>query len=322
MWNGERTTCPLPLQGKSGALLPVETRVWFGQWNGEDCIFGICKDLSAEQEALQKFERLFRHNPAPMAVTDLPDRRFTDVNDAWLKTAGYSLEEVLGRTTMDLDLFPDPEQQRAAAEDLQVHGRFADVELKVRRRDGTILDGLFSGEIVESQGRQHFLTVMIDQTERKRAEARLRASERRYRDLVENSHDIIYTLTPGGVFTFVSPGWTALLGHPTDEVVGRAFEPFVHPDDVEGCRAFLQAVIETGERRVGIEYRVRHVDGSWRWHSSNGAPVLDETGTVIGYEGNAADITERRLATEALRALQAELAGLPRSAGRPREIDP
>jgi len=151
----------------------VETRVWFGQWNGADCVFGICKDLTAEQEALQRFERLFRHNPALMAVTDPSDGRFTDVNDAWLETLCYEREEVLGRTAEDLDLFADPDQQRAVGAQLQAHGRVSDVDLSVHRRDGTILDGLFSGEIVESQGRRYFLTVMIDQTERRRAEEAL-----------------------------------------------------------------------------------------------------------------------------------------------------
>ena len=173
MWRGERNTYPLPLQTRSGALLPVETRVWFGRWNGADCVFGICKDLTAEQEALQRFERLFRHNPALMAVSDLPERRFTDVNDAWLKTLGYAREEVLGRTSEELGLAVDPDEQRAVGAQLQAHGRVGDVELTVRRRDGTILDGLFFGEISESQGHRYFLTVMIDQTERRHAEEAL-----------------------------------------------------------------------------------------------------------------------------------------------------
>jgi PAS domain S-box-containing protein len=52
MFRGERESCPLPLAHKDGSLIPVETRVWFGQWDGLDCLFGICKDLSDEQEAI------------------------------------------------------------------------------------------------------------------------------------------------------------------------------------------------------------------------------------------------------------------------------
>jgi PAS domain S-box-containing protein len=165
MWRGERDSCPLPLRAKSGALVPVETGVWFGTWDGEECIYGICKDLSAEQEALQKFDRLFRLNPCPMAVSALPGREFTDVNDAWLRLLGYDRAEVVGRSSSDLGLFVDPEAQGRVGDTLQATGRIVGVGLQVRRKDGAILEGLFSGEIIESQGRRYFLTVMVDQSD-------------------------------------------------------------------------------------------------------------------------------------------------------------
>jgi PAS domain S-box-containing protein len=183
MLRGERSSCPLPLATRSGALLPVETRVWFGRWSGIDCIFGLCKDLSAEQEAIQRFERLFHHNPALLALTTRPDRHFFDVNEAWLNTLGYSRDEVIGRTVDDLRLFPNPDEQAAAAHRLQTEGRVVDIELQVRRKDGVLLDGLFSGDIVRSQGREFFLTVMVDITHRKRAAAEREKIEAQSRQL-------------------------------------------------------------------------------------------------------------------------------------------
>jgi PAS domain S-box-containing protein len=173
MLRGELDCCPLPLQGKAGQFIPVETRVWLGKWNGEECVFGVSKDLTREQEALQKFNRLFNSNPTPMAVSSLPERRFTDVNEAFLSTLGYTRAEVIGRTSTELGLFVTPEQQQEIAEQIAARGAVASCELRVRCRDGSILDGLFSGEVIESQGISYLLTVMIDQTERKRMEAEL-----------------------------------------------------------------------------------------------------------------------------------------------------
>jgi|GEM_PF-1278909 len=149
--------------------------------------------------------------------------------------------------------------------------------------------------------------VLASQEAGMRSVAALKESEAKHRLLIENSHDIIYTLTPEGVFTFVSPAWTALLGHPINQVVGQPFEPFLHRDDVALCKAWLQKVIETGERQEGVEYRVQHLDGSWRWHTSSAVPTRNEKGSVTGFEGTARDITERKAAEEALHEKNAEL---------------
>lgn len=174
MFRGERETCPLALLSADGTIVPVETRAWLGKWNGSECIFGISKDLGTEQEAKQRFERLFRNNPTLMALTALPERTFTDVNNAFLSILGYSREEVIGKTSMELGLFVNPERPDAAAEQLLKKGVLADFEMKVSCKDGTLLDGLFSGELISIQGHDHWLTVMIDITARKQAEARLR----------------------------------------------------------------------------------------------------------------------------------------------------
>jgi diguanylate cyclase (GGDEF)-like protein/PAS domain S-box-containing protein len=135
---------------------------------------------------------------------------------------------------------------------------------------------------------------------RKRLKEALRESEENYRLLVENTHDIIYTITADGVLTFVSPAWTTLLGHPVKQVVGKSFLSFVHPDDIPGCMVFLDSVIKTGQRQEGVEYRVRHTDGTWYWHTSSAVPFKDDAGTIVGFYGIARDITKRKRAEEAL----------------------
>ena len=128
MFSGQKDSCPLPLEKKNGHLLPVETKVWFGLWNNKDCIFGLSKDLSREQELLQKFNKIFDCNPALMAISSFPERKFTDVNLAFLKTLGYSKDEVIGKKVQDLSLFPQYEKQDVIASELEKNGFIQNVE--------------------------------------------------------------------------------------------------------------------------------------------------------------------------------------------------
>jgi len=108
-----------------------------------------------------------------------------------VRVLGYAREEVLGRTSRELGLFAHPEKQGAVEQAVREHGFLREMELDVRTRDGGVRRGLFSGDVIRSQGRSLFLTVMIDITERKKAE---RERERLIVELQE-ALDRIRTLT-------------------------------------------------------------------------------------------------------------------------------
>jgi PAS domain S-box-containing protein len=182
---GKRDFCPLPLQMKGGRRLPAETRVWLGKWNGEECIFGISKDLSEQQAALTTFEKVFHSNPALMAISSLPEKKFIDVNSSFLKRLGFTREEVIGKTVDELGLFVDPVSQATIATELERRGRVVGVDVSLRDKYGEMADGLFFGEIIDSHGKTVFLTVIADLTALKQAESALIHTERMSNLLME-----------------------------------------------------------------------------------------------------------------------------------------
>jgi diguanylate cyclase (GGDEF)-like protein/PAS domain S-box-containing protein len=271
----------------------------------------VSKDLSAEQEALQKFEQLFQGNPVLTAVSSLQEGRFIEVNEAFLSTLGYAREEVLGHTADELDLFVEPEQQRAVAERMQAQGRASDCELKVRRKDGSILDGRFSGEIIESQGQQYLLTVMVDETDRKRADEALRASEEQLSSAVAGSGVGLWDWRPQtGEETF-SERWAEIIGYTLAELSPTSVETWRrlrHPEDLQRADLLLEEHFSGQSGIYACEGRMRHKDGHWVWVLDQGkVSERDADGRPLRMIGTALDISERKQAEEALAGLNDEL---------------
>ncbi len=132
-------------------------------------VVGMNVDITRIKEANQKFDRIFRSNPALMAVSSLPEKVVTEVNDAFVDATGYSRHEIIGRSFMELGLFPMADQQEEMLRVLDDEVKIEESNLKLRTRDGRILDGLLYGEIIESHGKKFYLTMMIDITELKRS---------------------------------------------------------------------------------------------------------------------------------------------------------
>lgn len=217
MFRGERDYCPLPLLKKNGSYLPVETRVSFGKWNGEYCIFGISKDLSKQQAALEKFHKLFDNNPALMAVSGISKNGFIEVNSTFLDKLGYSKAEVLGKTSEELNLFVNIEKYEEISRKLLEEGTFKNIELQIRKKNGEILDGLFSGEIINDQIEENFLTVMLDITERKKAELKLEKKDKMLGAIATATNEL---LVNRNYYNAMAKGFT-LMGEATE--VDRIF---------------------------------------------------------------------------------------------------
>lgn len=294
MLAGEEKHGLVPCITKSGKEIQIEARGILGEWDEETALFVVLKDVSDIKKSEEKFSKAFHSGVNLMAISRAEDGCYIDVNDAFLNTLGYTREEVIGRTSVELNIFDTKEQRELMLQEVKTKGRANEVEVSITARDGSLHAEIFTADPIIIGDELCLLTSMTDITRRKEAEEALRESEERFRVLIENSHDIIYTLNAEGIFTFVSPAWTVLLGHPVDQVTGQSFVPFVNEEDVKSCLDFLYTVIETAQRQEGVEYRVKHTDGSWRWHTTSAVPSYDESGKVIGIIGIARDITRQK----------------------------
>jgi two-component system cell cycle sensor histidine kinase/response regulator CckA len=123
---------------------------------------------------------------------------------------------------------------------------------------------------------------------------KLALSEKRYECLVNNSPDIIYTLGLDGSFTYVNPAWERILGHKTEEVMGKSVAEFVCENDVDRCVQLFTRVKEEGTTATDTSCMLIHRTGAPRLFSISAAPNLDAGGNVIGIVGIFKDITEQR----------------------------
>jgi diguanylate cyclase (GGDEF)-like protein/PAS domain S-box-containing protein len=308
MLRKERTTCPLELRSKSGARIPVETRVWLGSWDGKPCIFGVSKDLSAEQEALQKFERLFNGNPAPMAVSDLETKKIVEVNESFLEKFGYERKDVVGFSSADLDLFADRAIWRTIRDEILSTGSVRSHELTLKRKDGGLIYGLLSGEIVQSQGKKYLLTVMSDITEEVTLKRALEGEHRRLANVIESSRLGTWEWNVQTGETAFNERWAEIIGYGLSELAPvsiETWERFAHPDDLAESGRLLEAHFRGETPFYEIESRMRHKNGGWVWVLDRGKVIeWQADGKPLRMFGSHADITE----TKALQAKVAELA--------------
>ncbi len=147
-----------------------------------------------------------------------------------------------------------------------------------------------------------YIAVRTDVTDRQRMENQLRVSNQNFVTLIDNLNDVLFSFTPDGVVDYVSPQWTILLGHDEQEIVGQLFTQFIHPEDVCVCLAAAQRIIETGTSQNGIEYRVRHKDGSYKWYSANCSCSQDPSTGLVKLIGMARDVHQSKLDQQALQS--------------------
>ncbi|MCH6199183.1 PAS domain S-box protein [Aquiflexum sp. LQ15W] len=158
----------------------------------------------------------------------------------------------------------------------------------------TVTPIMYGGEI------EYALGILRDVNEEYQAKENLKKNEEKYRKLVEESTEIIFSLDLGMNLTYISPNVKQFLGYPSEDVVNKSLADFLHPEDLSVFSEKTESEPNFFEKNQYLEFRLRHITGDYRVFSSNGKLVTDEEGKKMYYTGIARDITNLKEAQKEL----------------------
>ncbi|HOU15292.1 MAG TPA: PAS domain S-box protein [Anaerolineae bacterium] len=254
-------------------------------------------------------------SPVPVALVKMPGARIEVVNPAAQEFLGIADEPALNGTSL-FDFIPsfqdfDPDGNPGRVEDLPLARALRgestfNEERRIVRKDGTSRWELVSavpiynphGEILAGY------LIMVDITDRKRADQALRESQAQLSLVIDASNDGIWDWNVPQGTAYFSPRYYTMLGYAPDEFPANYanWRRQVHPDDIAAVEATIQCHLDMHLPSYAVEFRMRTKDGAYRWILGRGKVVeRDAEGRAVRMVGTHSDITERKLAEAALR---------------------
>ena len=239
-----------------------------------------------------KLQAVFELSPTILTVTGLDDGRIVEVNDAFLLATGYSRDEVIGRSVPEIAVWVDPGQRETGLAALRAGRSIRNVEARFRAKSGREIVAITNADIVVIDGRRCILTALVDITDRVRAEAALRESERRFAQLF-HANPLPMTIVSMRTQRHLDVNEAAVRhsGFTREEMLGRTKPElgfWVAPDQRDDL---LHQLIARGQ--------VRDFEVAFRTKTGEERQLLTNS-EVITYEGEPAllsvsvDITERK----------------------------
>lgn len=285
-------------------------------------IMGIVRDVTEfkqTEEALKSSQALLKNvfdaSPALIALTSVEDGRYLDANNAFFIAIGYSRQDVLGKTSIDLGMWSAPEDRDEPKELLLKDGFLQDYEVRFRMKNGEVRDFLWNAVTIVVEGELCSANVMVDITGRLYAERAIKENEEALsRQLAEIEH--LYETSPLGLalldkdlrFVRINQTLADLNGAPIQEHIGRTIGQ-VTPKTASFMEPLYRRVVKTGEPVTNLTLQGDTSLGladkkDWL---INFYPVKADDGSLLGVETVVQDITEIKEAQRILTRINEEL---------------
>ncbi len=256
---------------------------------------------SAEQTARSleaRFARAFHAAPVAMWISQIETGRFVDANAEFTTVFGYRHDELIGKTSLELNIWETPEMRADLIRQVSTQGHLEQSEAHLRDRGGRMRSGLLSVDLMELDGAPHLLNMFHDMTARQEAETALRESEAHYRQLFEGIDDAIFVYDLNGKLLDVNEAASRLLGYSREELLQMHLGDLDAPSFASGFTERIQKQVEQGY--------LNQIEGSMI--ARDGHEILIEINSkLITYGGQPAilgvdrDVTERKLSEQRLR---------------------
>jgi PAS domain S-box-containing protein len=260
---------------------------------------GAVTDITERKAGEEKVRRLIEAGILGIFVATV-DGDIIDANEAFLQLLQYGRKDLVTGQLRWADLTP-PEwrkrDERSLAEFLAT-GVFQAYEKEYFRRDGSRVPVLVGG--ARFQDANEGVVFVLDLSEQKRAEGKIREQEAELRQIVDLTSQLIAVYGPKGERLYANRTMLDYLGVGLDEWRDRSFGASVHPDDPERLKAYTDRALSTGAAGE-LELRLRKGDGSYRWFLARFNPLRDEQGQITRWYYTGTDIEDRKQAENRLR---------------------
>jgi diguanylate cyclase (GGDEF)-like protein/PAS domain S-box-containing protein len=294
----------------------AKIKIWKGEYNGDSCIFTVLKNIEHEKELENKFLKIFRNNPAPMAITDIEDYLFVDVNDSFLQSLGYAREDIIGKNVRKVKIFKDNISYESVKKQILNGVEIKNISVRVNKSDGTVIDGILFGEIIISDGRQLLVSVFVDVSEQVNLYKVVNEQKLRLEHIIDSIRAGTWEWDLITDKMIINDKWAEIIGYTVEElrpITINTWKKFVQMDDYVKAQILFNEHFDRVTEFYEAEFRMRHRSGNWIWILSKGKVThWSEDGKPLRMFGTHTDITELKLMQQQIRevSIKDSLTGL------------
>ena len=289
---GKNVTGEYTLVTRQGREFPgfASSSVIIGQEGKIEALVTIIRDISKEKEHLLKleqsetrFRKLFEHSALGIGLVDMNSKKWLDSNDTLLKLLGYSKEEFLNLTYVDITPREFLKVDHEEFHNPSSKNTFGPYQKEYIKKDGSRVKVILTGFIIENEDDSKLAwTHVLDITELEEKTESLRQSDERFRDYVENSTDVILTIDENGVITYISPNAKNVFGFDYTEIKGFSLLEFSHPDEKVLIAEDISAAFNNDKGILKATSRIMHKEGYYLWIQSEGTVRTTPEGKKYG----------------------------------------